>query len=216
MESSLFFPGSWPCLFSLQLHDGHKQLRQSSRQGARHRCSWDPNTHSPWSLLGRFGGNWLARLQGHRRCFLYMLDREAAGTLATKSAGKRDCSWNGERSKISCRADQVGTSKSVCTGQCYLFSGKPEVLVWLPPKWLPRMLQGTRLCTSRNGQQDGSFKQLLSGSKRCHSTTASLRCENTTLCSHIVGRLQTGTFLDATSFPEFPTILFLSFSLFLF
>lgn len=142
----------------------------------------------------------MVRLQGHRRCFLYTLDREAAGTLATKSAGKRDCSWNGKRSKISCRADQVGTSKSACTGQCYLSSGKPEVQNATRHKTLLFQKWATRW-----------FKQLLSGSKRRHGTTASLRYSNTTLCSHMVGRLQTRAFLDATFFPEFSAILFLSF-----
>lgn len=63
---------------------------QSSSQVARHRCSYDPSTHSPWSLPGRFGGSWLVRLQGHRRCLFYMWDREVAGTLATKPAGERE------------------------------------------------------------------------------------------------------------------------------
>lgn len=74
----------------------------------------------------------MARLQGHRRCFLYTLDREVVGTSATKSAGERDCSWNGERSKISCRADKVGTFK-----QYHLCFEKPEALVWLFPNNFP-------------------------------------------------------------------------------
>lgn len=76
--------------------------------------------------------------------------------------------------------------------------------------------QNSRHKTALPEMGNEMVKQLLSGSMRNHGTTASLRHKNATLCSHMVGRLQTGAFLDATSLPEFPAILLLSFSLLLF
>lgn len=90
-----FSQGSWPLsvrvLYKSRMDTNSST--QSSSQVARHRCSYGRSTHSPWSLPGRFGGSWLARLQGHRRCLFYMWDREAAGTLATKPAEETEVNF---------------------------------------------------------------------------------------------------------------------------